>query len=176
MLKSLIKSFTSLPSAALLAVCALSAAAPAHADDGSKIAFVSSERILREANPAKAAQSKIEAEFSKRDKELQDQAATLKAKADKLDKDSAVISDSERTKRQRELGDLDKDFQRKQREFREDLNQRRNEELAIVLERSTKAIKQIAEAEKYDMVFQEGGVYVSPRIDITDKVLKILNK
>ena len=78
MLKSLIKSFTSLPSAALLAVCALSAAAPAHADDGSKIAFVSSERILREANPAKAAQSKIEAEFSKRDKELQDQAATLK--------------------------------------------------------------------------------------------------
>lgn len=175
-MKSLIKSFTSLPSAAVLAVSFLSAAAPVHADEGSKIAFVSSERILREANPAKAAQSKIEAEFSKRDKDLQDQAAGLKAKADKLDKDSAVISDSERLKRQRELSDLDKDFQRKQREFREDLNQRRNEELAIVLERSTKAIKQIAEAEKYDMVFQEGGVYVSPRIDITDKVLKILNK
>lgn len=160
----------------MLAVSFLSAAAPVHADEGSKIAFVSSERILREANPAKAAQSKIEAEFSKRAKELQDQEASFKAKADKLDKDSTVISDSERLKRQRELSDMDKDFQRKQREFREDLNQRRNEELAIVLERSTKAIKQIAEAEKYDMVFQEGGVYVSPRIDITDKVLKILNK
>jgi outer membrane protein len=174
-LKSLIKTFTSLPTAGLLAVCLLSTA-PARADEGSKIAFVSSERILREATPAKAAQSKIEAEFSKRDKDLQDQATRLKGMADKLDKDSAVISETERIKRQRELSDLDKDFQRKQREFREDLNQRRNEELAIVLERSTKAIKQIAEAEKYDMVFQEGGVYVSPRIDITDKVLKILNK
>lgn len=174
-MKSLIKSFTFLPSASVLAMCLLSAV-PAHADDGSRIAFVSSERILREAIPAKAAQTKIEAEFSKRDKDLQDQATRLKNMADKLDKDSAVISESERVKRQRELSDLDKDFQRKQREFREDLNQRRNEELAIVLERSTKAIKQIAEAEKYDMVFQEGGVYVSPRIDITDKVLKILNK
>jgi outer membrane protein len=174
-LKSLIKSLISLPSAGLLALSLLSAA-PAHANDGSKIAFVSSERILREAAPAKAAQVKIEAEFSKRDKDLQDLAARLKVTADKLDKDSAVISESGRVRRQRELSDMDKDFQRKQREFREDLNQRRNEELAIVLERSTKAIKQIAEAEKYDIVFQEGGVYVSPRIDITDKVLKILNK
>lgn len=164
-----------MPLAGLLAMCFLSVAS-AHADEGSKIAFVSSERILREATPAKAAQTKIEAEFSKRDKDLQDLATRLKNMADKLDKDSAVISESERVKRQRELSDLDKDFQRKQREFREDLNQRRNEELSSVLDRSTKAIRQIAEAEKYDIVFQEGGVYVSPRIDITDKVLKILNK
>ena len=94
--------------------------------------------------------------------------------AEKLDKDAAVLSESERAKRQRELSDLDKDFQRKQREFREDLNQRRNEEMAIVVERANKVIKQIAEAEKYDIVFQEA-VYVSPRIDITDKVLKRLN-
>ncbi|MFC5475215.1 OmpH family outer membrane protein [Paraherbaspirillum soli] len=174
-MKSLIKSLTSLQSTGLLAICLMSVTS-AHAQESSKIAFVSSERILREAAPAKAAQVKIEAEFSKRDKDLQDQAARLKGMADKLDKDSAVIPESERLKRQRELTDLDKDFQRKQREFREDLNQRRNEELSIVLERSTKAIKQIAEAEKYDIVFQEGGVYVSPRIDITDKVLKILNK
>ncbi len=174
-MKSLIKSLKSLPSAGLLAFFLLSIA-PVHADEGSKIAFVSSERVLRAAAPAKAAQIKIEAEFSKRDKDLQDLAARLKSTADKLDKDSAVMSESERIRRQRELSDMDKDFQRKQREFREDLNQRRNEELAIVLERSTKAIKQIAEAEKYDIVFQEGGVYVSPRIDITDKVLKLLNK
>ena len=141
----------------------------------SRVAFVSAERVLREAAPAKAATLKIEQEFSKRDKDLQEMAARLKTMSDKLDKDAAVLSDSDRTKRQRELADLDKDFQRKQREFREDLNQRRNEELAIVLERVTKVIKQIAEQEKYDMVFQEAA-YFSPRVDITDKVLKALSK
>lgn len=141
----------------------------------SKVGFISTERIFREAAPAKAAQAKIEQEFSRRDKELQEMASRLKSISDKLDKDAAVLSESDRIKRQRELADLDKDFQRKQREFREDLNQRRNEELAIVLERTNKVIKQIAETEKYDIVFQEA-VYASPRIDITDKVLKALNK
>jgi len=140
----------------------------------SKVGFVSTERIFREAAPAKAAQAKIEQEFSRREKELQDMAARLKSMSDKLDKETAVLSESDRVKRQRDLADLDKDFQRKQREFREDLNQRRNEELAIVLERTNKVIKQIAETEKYDIVFQEA-VYASPRIDITDKVLKALN-
>jgi outer membrane protein len=156
----------------LLAMCALPYAANAQE---SKIGFVSTERIFREATPAKAAQAKIEQEFSRRDKELQDMAARLKSMSDKLDKDAAVLSESDRVKRQRELADLDKDFQRKQREFREDLNQRRNEELATVLEKTNKVIKQIAETEKYDIVFQEA-VYASPRIDITDKVLKALNK
>jgi outer membrane protein len=147
--------------------------ANAQAQD-SKVGFVSTERIFREAAPAKVAQAKIEQEFSRRDKELQDMAAKLKSMSDKLDKEAAVLSESDRVKRQRDLADLDKDFQRKQREFREDLNQRRNEELAIVLERTNKVIKQIAETEKYDIVFQEA-VYASPRIDITDKVLKALN-
>jgi outer membrane protein len=146
-----------------------------HAQEVSKIGFVSTERIFREAAPAKTASAKIEQEFSRRDKELQDMAARLKSMSDKLDKDTAVLSESDRMKRQRELADLDKDLQRKQREFREDLNQRRNEELATVLERTNKVIKQIAEAEKFDIVFQEA-VYASPRIDITDKVLKALNK
>jgi outer membrane protein len=70
---------------------------------------------------------------------------------------------------------MDKDFQRRQREFREDLNQRRNEEMATVLDRASKVVKQMAEAEKYDLVLQEA-VYVGPRIDITEKVLKALNK
>jgi outer membrane protein len=140
-----------------------------------KIGFVSTERIFREAAPAKVATSKIEQEFSKREKDLQELAARLKTMSDKLDKDAPVLSESDRMRRQRELGDLDKEFQRKQREFREDLNQRRNEELATVLERTNKVIKQIAEAEKYDIVFQEA-VYISPRIDITDKVLKALNR
>lgn len=148
--------------------------AVAQAQEASKVGFVSTERIFREAAPAKAAQAKIEQEFSRREKELQEMAGRLKSMSDKLDKEAAVLSESDRIKRQRDLADLDKDFQRKQREFREDLNQRRNEELAIVLERTNKVIKQIAEAEKYDIVFQEA-VYASPRIDITDKVLKALN-
>jgi len=139
-----------------------------------KIGFVSTERIFRDAAPAKAATAKLEQEFSKRDKDLQDLAARLKQSAEKLDKDGPVLSDSERNKRQRELAEMDKDFQRRQREFREDLNQRRNEELAVVLEKANKVIKQLAEAEKYDIVFQEA-VYFSPRIDITEKVLKALN-
>jgi len=139
-----------------------------------KLGFVSTERIFREAAPAKAATAKLEQEFSKRDKDLQDLAAKLKQSAEKLDKDGPVLSDSERSKRQRELGEMDKDFQRRQREFREDLNQRRNEELAVVLEKANKVIKLLAESEKYDIVFQEA-VYFSPRIDITDKVLKALN-
>ncbi|MEO8837767.1 MAG: OmpH family outer membrane protein [Herbaspirillum sp.] len=169
-----------LPNTSLLlkaaAVCAVSLIffGNSYAQD-TKIGFVSTERIFREANPSKAANAKIDQEFSKRDKELRDAAAHLKALSDKLDKDAPVLSDSDRAKRQREVADMDKEVQRKQREFREDLNQRKNEELAIVLDRTNKAIKQIAEAEKFDLVLQEA-VYISPRIDITDKVLKVLNK
>ncbi len=158
--------------AGLLIAASVSAAAVAQEV---KIGFVSTERIFRDAAPAKAATAKLEQEFSRRDRELQDLAAKLKQAAEKLDKDGPVLSDSERNKRQRELAEMDKDFQRRQREFREDLNQRRNEELAVVLEKANKVIKQLAEAEKYDIVFQEA-VYFSPRIDITEKVLKALNK
>ncbi len=140
-----------------------------------KIGFVSTERIFRDAAPAKAATAKLEQEFSKREKDLQELAAKLKSTAEKNARDEPVLSDTERAKRQREFADMERDFQRRQREFREDLNQRRNEELAIVLEKANKVIKQLAETEKYDIVFQEA-VYFSPRIDITDKVLKALNK
>lgn len=140
-----------------------------------KIGFVSTERILRDAAPVKAATAKLEQEFSKRDKDLQELAAKLKSSAEKLDKDAPVLTESERAKRQRELAEMDRDFQRRQREFREDLNQRRNEELAMVQEKASRVIKQIAEAEKYDLVLQEA-VYYSSRLDITDKVLKALNK
>jgi outer membrane protein len=162
--------------AARLAMCAMLMAGGAQASaEETKIGFVNTERILREAPPAKAAQVKIEQEFSKREKDLQDLSARIKGMSEKLDKEAAVLSESDRTRRQRELADLDKDFQRKQREFREDLNQRRNEEVANVLERTNKVIKQIADAEKFDIILQDA-VTVSPRIDITDKVLKALNK
>lgn len=172
-LKSLTTASTALKYTVLLGAFLLPLAS-AQAQE-SKIGFVSTERIFREAAPAKAAQAKIEQEFSRRDKDLQDMAARLKSTSDKLDKDAAILTESDRIRRQRELSDLDKEFQRKQREFREDLNQRRNEELATVLDRTNKVIKQIAETEKYDIIFQDA-VYASPRIDITEKVLKALNK
>jgi len=139
-----------------------------------KIGYVNSERVLREAAPAKAAQTKLEAEFSKREKELNDQALKLKTAADKLEKDTPTLAQSEQARRQRELVELDRDIQRKRREFQEDLNQRRNEELASVVERANFVIKQIADAEKYDVILQEV-VFASNRVDITDKVIKVLN-
>ncbi len=148
------------------------AAGVAHAQEA-RIAAVNSDRILRESAAAKAAQSKLEAEFAKRDKDLQDMAARLKSLSDQLDKSGASLSLADRASKQKQLSDLDSDFQRKQREFREDLNQRRNEELAAVLDRANKVIKQIAEQQHYDLIVQEA-VYVSPRIDITDQVLKAL--
>lgn len=160
----------------VLAALALAASVPVHSfAQELKIGFVSTERIFRDAAPAKAATAKLEQEFSKRDKDLQELAARVKSAAEKLDKEGPVLSEAERNRRQRELTEMDRDFQRRQREFREDLNQRRNEELAVVLEKANKVIKQIAEAEKYDLVLQEA-VYFSPRIDITDKVLKALSK
>ena len=144
------------------------------AAEAPRIAVVQTERILREAAPAKAAQSKLEQEFGKRDKELQDLGVKLKQAGERLERDASVMAESERARRQREVADLDKEFQRRQREFREDLNQRRNEELSQVVERVNRVIRQIAEQEKFDLVLQEA-VYFSPRIDLTDKVLRALS-
>jgi outer membrane protein len=159
---------------AAAAVLPLMALAPAAGAQELKIGYVNSERVLREAAPAKAAQAKLETEFSKREKELNDQGAKLKAAADKLDKDSPTLAESERTRRQRELVEQDRDLQRKRREFQEDLNQRRNEELAGVLERANRVIKQIFDQEKYDLIVQEV-IFAGPRVDITEKVIKALN-
>jgi len=159
--------------AALLAFCLFSFA-NAQAEE-SRIGHVSSDRIMRESAPAKAAETKIEREFSSRNKELVDISARLKSMAEKLDKDMSVLSESDRIKRQRELTDLDQAFQSKQRAFRQDLNQRRNEEIAAVVNRVQIVIKKIAETEKFDIILQDA-IYFSPRVDITDKVLKALGK
>jgi outer membrane protein len=138
-----------------------------------KFGFVNTERILRDAAPAQRAQKKIEVEFQKRDQELAKIAEQLKRMQDDLDKNSVTMGESQRRNREREFADLNRDFQRKQREFREDLNQRRNEELAQVVELANRVIRQIAEQEKFDIIFQDA-VFASPRIDITDKVIKAL--
>jgi outer membrane protein len=139
----------------------------------SKLGFVNTERILRDAGPAQRAQKKIEAEFQKRDQELAKIAEQLKRMQDDLDKNSMTMGETQRRNREREFADLNRDFQRKQREFREDLNQRRNEELAQVVELANRVIRQIAEQEKFDIIFQDA-VFASPRIDITDRVIKAL--
>jgi outer membrane protein len=159
---------------ALAAVLGASAmvAAPVYAQ-ATKIGFVSTERILRDSKPAKAAQAKIEAEFKRRDDELQKLASNLRAQAQKFDKDAPVLSESERVKRQRQLADLDSDLQRKRREFQEDFNRRRNEEFSGIVEKADAAIKQIAEQQNYDLIIQDA-VTVSPRVDITDQVMKAL--
>ena len=145
----------------------------AHAQDF-RIGFVSTDRIFKEAGTAKAAQVKLEQEFSKREKELLDQGAGLKTLSDKFEREAPTLTEAQRVARQKQLVDQDRDFQRKRREFQEYLNARKNEELQLVLERANKVVKQVAEAERYDMILQEA-VYVNPKHDITDKVLKVLN-
>ena len=139
-----------------------------------RIGFVNTDRIFKEASTAKAAQAKLEQEFSKREKDLQDLGASLKSSADKLERESPTLSETQRVTRQKQLVDMDRDFQRKRREFQEDLNSRKNEELQQVLERANRVVKTVAEAEKYDLVLQEA-VYVNPKHDITDKVIRALN-
>ncbi len=138
------------------------------------LGFVSTDRVLKEAGTAKAAQTKLEQEFSKREKELADLGVTIKSAADKFEREAPTMPETQRQTRQKQLLDQDRDFQRKRREFQEDLNSRKNEELQLVIQRANKVIKEIAIAEKYDFVFQDA-VYVNPKNDITDKVIKALN-
>jgi outer membrane protein len=154
-----------------LAFAALSIGAQAQE---SKIGYINTQLITTQSAPAKAAQAKLEVEFSKRQKELTDLQAGLKSLSEKFERDAPTLTETQRTTRQKEFAEQGRDFQRKQREFQEDLNGRRNEELQQVLEKANKAVRQVAEAEKYDLVIQEV-VYASPKHDITEKVLKILN-
>ena len=139
-----------------------------------RIGFISTDRIFREANTAKAAQTKLEQEFSRREKELMDLGNTLKTNSEKLERDAPTLSEAQRVARQRQLSEQDRDFQRKRREFQEDLNARKNEEFQLVLERANRVVRQVAEAEKYDLVLQEA-VYINPKHDITEKVIKAIN-
>jgi outer membrane protein len=155
--------------ACLLALTAFSA----HAE--MKIGFVNGQRVINESPQAVRAKKKLEKEFEKRDQDLQKMAKQLQAMQESLEKNGVTMSETDRHAKEREFGDLNRDFQRRQREFREDLNLRQNEEMSAIYDRVNKVIKQIAEAEKFDLILQEA-VYVSPRIDITEKVIKALSE
>lgn len=138
-----------------------------------KVGFVNTDRVFREATPAVKAQKKLEKEFAAREQEIQKMARQGKEMQAFLEKEGVTIGESERRNKERELANLNRDFQRSQRELREDLNLRRNEELSAVHDRAKKAIFEIAEREKFDLVLEDA-VYFSSKIDITDKVLKAL--
>jgi outer membrane protein len=139
-----------------------------------RVGFVNTDRIFREANSAKAAQAKLEQEFSRREKELNDLSNALKTASEKFEREAPTLGETQRGQRQKALLDQDREFQRKRREFQEDLNARKNEELQQVLDRANRVVKQVAEQEKYDLILQEA-VYINPKHDITDKVIKALN-
>ena len=143
-------------------------------DAGTRVAVVNSEKVFNESNLAKAMQTRLQNEFTKRQDDLRDSAQRIKSAAEKLDRDAAVMSEAERIRRQRELADQDRELQRKQREFTEDLNQRTFEERAKIAEKANLVLKQIAEQRKIDLIVQEAA-YASPKADVTDDVIKALN-
>jgi len=158
----------------LFMCAALVAAAPAILAQEFKIGIVNLDRIVRESGPAKSAQTKLEAEFGKREKEINDLGNQIKVLSDRLEREAPTLSESQRAARQKQLVDQDREFQRKRREFQEDLNNRKNEELQAIIDRANRAVKTLAETEKFDLIVQEA-VYINPKHDITDKVIKLLN-
>jgi outer membrane protein len=175
MLKTMI---ASLPRSFVFAALCMCALAQAQAQDGgspSRIGVVLTERLMTESKMAKAADAKIQSEFSKRQKANEDAVARYKSASDKFDAEASKLTDFERTKRARELFEMEKDVQRMQREFSEDLMQRKNEERAAIAQKAYKIIEQIAAQDHLDVVLQEA-VWASPRVDITDKILKLLDK
>jgi outer membrane protein len=155
---------------AAAALCGMALAAGA-AD--LKIGFVNTERVFREAAPAKRAQGKLEKEFAARNAELAKMEKQGRDMQQELERDNVTMTEAVRRDKERQLADVSRNFQRMQREIREDLNLRRNEELASVQEQATRVINRIAEQEKFDLILQEA-VFASGKIDITEKVIKAL--
>jgi len=160
-----------LPLAALLGTLLFVASAQAQEF---KVGFVNIDRIFRDANTARAAQERLEKEFSQREKNVLGQGEALQKAITEFEREAPTLSESQRTSRQRQLADQERDFQRKRAEFQEDLSVRKTEELNKVIERANIMVKQVAETEHYDVVFQEA-VYINPKHDITDKVIKAMD-
>ena len=139
-----------------------------------KIGIVNTDRILRDSNVAKAAQTKLESEFLKREKDLNDAISAFKVSAEKFERDAPTLSEAQRVTKQKQLIELDRDLKRRQREFQEDLGARKNEENQMLFEKAGRAVKQVAESEKYDLILQDAA-YFNPKHDITEKVIKALN-
>lgn len=141
-----------------------------------RIGVVLPDRVIKESNITRLAETKLQQEFSKREKELLETDKTFKAAVEKFERDAPTMSESQRATRQKQFAEQDRDLKRKGREFQEELNARRNEEMQQVFDKASRVIKQIGESEKYDLIIEAtGALYVNPKHDITDKVLKVIN-
>lgn len=141
-----------------------------------RIGVVQPDRVIKESNITRLAETKLQQEFSKREKDLLDTDKTFKAAVEKFERDAPTMSESQRASRQKQFAEQDRDLKRKGREFQEELNARRNEEMQQVFDKASRVIKQIGESEKYDLIIEAtGALYVNPKHDITDKVLKVIN-
>ena len=158
----------------LIAIGLLAGVAALPAAAQSKIAVVNFERILRESPQSKVAEKRLETEFKKKEADINDLATRLRTASEKLDKDAPVLSETQRRDRQNQLADMDRELQRRQRDFRDEVGQRKQAEFAEVMNAANRAIKSIAEKEGYDAVFQDMA-YFNPKIDVTDKVLKAMS-
>lgn len=161
------------PPKLLLSIAVLAFVLPISAFAQSKIGFVNTERIMRDSAPAEQASKRLEAEFAKKQQDLQKLAEKLKRMQNDLQKNAMTMSDTQRQSKEREFNELNRELQRRDRDFRDEVNQRRNEEIGQLRDKATRVIQQIAAREHYDLILQDA-VYVNPRIDITDKVMKAL--
>ena len=155
------------------ALCASAWTGLAQAQDFN-VGIVNTDRILRDSNVAKTAQAKLESEFLKREKDLNEAINGFKAAAEKFERDAPTMAEAARLAKQKQLVDQDRDLKRRQREFQEDLGARKNEENQMLFEKAGRAVKQVAESEKYDLILQDAA-YFNPKHDITEKVIKVLN-
>lgn len=140
-----------------------------------KIGYVNTERLFRDSPMAVKAQKKLEQEFAKREQEIQKMVKQARDIQKILEKEGLTMAEAEKARKERDLANMSREIQRSQREFREDLNQAKNEEFSSIHEKARKIIAEIAEKEKYDFIL-ENVVYASPRIDITDRVMKALER
>lgn len=141
-----------------------------------KVGYVQVDKILQEAPQTAESGKKLEKEFSPRSQELDRMAKQIKDLETALDKDGLTITEADRRSKERDVQNIKTEFQRKQRELREDINLRKNEELGSLQDRINKAVQSVAKAENYDLVMYSGVAYAADKIDITDKVLKLLGK
>ena len=141
-----------------------------------KIGFVQVDKILQEAPQTIESNKKLEKEFSSRTDKLKADVKSLKERESSFSKDALTMKESERDTKEKSLSQLRVDVQRKERELREDINIRRNEELGGLQEQINKAVTSVSKAEGFDLVLYNGVAYASEKIDITDKILKSLGK
>jgi len=140
-----------------------------------KVGYVQVDKILKEAPQTAESGKKLEQEFSPRSLELDKMKNQISAIEATLENESITLTDTDRRNKQRQVSNLKIEFQRKQRELREDINIRKNEELSVLQDRINNAVKTVSEADGYDLVMYGGVAYASKKIDITDKVLKLLS-